>query len=300
MRRHGVGRLLAWYPPAWRDRYGDELTALIEDLGPLSLRSRLGVMVSGARERVHEARRPRPPAERARAGVMWVLIAWAMVMVAGPSFANLADGFTRALPPHAGPASVSAYAFVAAFAVLGALAVLGGMAVAGPSFVRFLRAGGWESIRRPVRRALVATAFGAGAFAALVVMAHTLGPVQSSTWSLAAFCVVSASWVAVVGFWTTAAGTAWRRMDLSPRVLRIESALAVAAAGSMVLLTAAAAVWWGAVAEAAPWFLQVSPVHPGGSVLNPQALATEVLLTLGAVVALGGAGRAWRQGRLAG
>ncbi len=26
-----LGRLLRWYPPAWRDRYGDELVALLED-----------------------------------------------------------------------------------------------------------------------------------------------------------------------------------------------------------------------------------------------------------------------------
>lgn len=297
MRRHRVGRLLTWYPPAWRERYGDELVALIEDLGPLSLRYRLGVVISGVRERVHEARRS-PPAERARTGVLSVLVAWAMAMVAGPSFANLADGFTRALPPHAGPEPVLAYASVVTFAVLGALAVLGGVVVAVPSFARLLRTGGWASIRRPIRRALVASAFGTVAIAVLVAMAHTLGPVQRSAWSLAAFGVASASWVVVVVLWTAAAGAAWRRVDLSPRVLRIESALAVAAAGSMVLLTAAAAVWWGAVAEAAPSFLQVSPVHPGGSVLNPQALVTEVLLALGAVVALSGAASSWRQTRV--
>lgn len=298
MSAHRPERLLAWYPLAWRDRYGDELTALIEDLGPLSLRSRLGVIVSGAQQRAHEARRHRPPPERARTGLFLVLVAWAMVMVAGPSFANLADGFTRALPPHSGPMPVVAYAAVVAFAVIAALAVLAGLAVAGPSFVRLLRTDEGRSIRRPVRGAVVATGLGAVAFAVLVVLAHILGPVQRSTWSLAAFCVVAALWVAVVSLWTTTAGAAWRRMDLSPRVLRVESALAVIAAGSMVFLTAAAAVWWGVVAEAAPWFLQVSPVHPGGSVLNPQALATEVLLVLGAVVGLSGAGRAWRQAHL--
>lgn len=298
MRPPRSDRLLAWYPPAWRDRYADELTALIEDVGPLSLRARLGVMAGGARERVHEVRRSRPPTERARSAVFLVLVGWAVVMVAGPSFGNLADGFTRALPPHAGPLPVAAYAAVVAFAVVGAFAVLAGMAVAAPSFVRLLRAEEGRSVRRHVRRAVVATGLGAAALATLVVVAHTFGPVQRSTWTLGAFSVVAASWVVVVALWTTAAGAAWRRMDLAPRVLRVESGLAVIAAGSMVLLTAGVAVWWGAVAQAAPWFLQVSPVHPGGSVLNPQALATEVLLALGAVLGMGGAGRAWRQVRL--
>jgi hypothetical protein len=297
MSNHRVDRLLAWYPSAWRRRYGEELTALIEDTGPLSLRLRLGLVLGGARERIHEARRPRPPAERARTGVLVVLVAWAMVMVAGPSFANLADGFTRALPPHAGPLPSVAYAAVVVFAALGALAVLAGMAVAGPSVLRQLRAGGWRAIRQSVLRALAATAVGALAFVVLVLVTHALGPVQESSWSLAVFCVVAALWVAVVALWTMAAGRAWRRLELSPRVLRVETALAMTAAVSVVLLTAASALWWGAVARTAPWFLQTSPVHPGGSVLNPQALATELLLALSAVVGMGGAGRAWRQAR---
>jgi hypothetical protein len=293
-----VDRLLAWYPSAWRRRYGEELAALIENVGPLSLRLRLGVMFGGVRERVHEARRPRPPAERARAAVLLVLVAWAMVMVAGPSFANLADGFSRALPPNAGPVPAVAYVAVVVFAALGALAVLAAMAVAGPSLVRLLRHGGWPDIRKTVFPTLAVTAVGVVALVVLVLVTHALGPVQESSWSLAVFCVVAALWLAVVVLWTMAAGRTWRRLELSPRVLRVESALAVTAAASMVLLTAASAVWWAAVARTAPWFLQVSPVRPGGSVLNPQALATEVLFALSAVVALGGAGRAWRQARL--
>jgi hypothetical protein len=298
MRRRRVDRLLLWYPPAWRARYGDELKSLMEDMEPLSLRSRLGVIVGGGRERVRQARRPRPPAERARTGLLLVLAAWALVMVAGPSFANLADGFTRALPPHAGSVPVGAYVAVVAFAIVGALAMLSGAAIAVPSLLRLLRTGGWGPIGRVVRRALVATPVGAVAFAVLVVVTHASGPVQDSTWSLLVFCVVAALWVVVVGFWTTVAGSVLRRMDLPPHVLRAESVLALAAAGSLVLLAVAAAVWWGTVAQEAPWFLQVSPVHPGGSVLNPQALATEIVLVLGAAVGTAGAARAWQQARL--
>jgi len=298
MTRRPADRLLLWYPSGWRDRYGDELRSLMEDMEPLSPRSRFDIVIGGLRERVHQVRRSRPPAERARTGLLLVLIAWALVLVAGPSLANLADGFTRALPPHTGSASVAAYAVVVAFGVVGGLAVLGGLAAAGPSLVRLLRAGGWAAIRRPVRRALVATVVGAAAFTGLVVVTHTSGPVQASTWSLATFCVVAALWVAVVACWTAAAGAAWRRMDLSPQLLRAESVFALVAAGSIVVMAVAAAVWWAVMAQEAPWFLQLSPVHPGGSVVNSQALATEVLLVLGAVVGVGGAGRAWRQARL--
>lgn len=290
--RRRVERLLRWYPPAWRQRYGDELSALIEDMGGLSPRFRRGVVVGGLRERLHEACRPRPPAERARTGVLLVLVSWAVVMVAGPSFANLADGFTRTLPRQSGSISVIAYAAVVTFAVCGALALLAGVVVASPSFLRLLRTGGSAPLRRSIRRALFVTAVGGLAFVALVVITHALGPVQRSVWSLAAFCVVSALWVVVIASWTVVGGSVWRRMDVSPRLLRVESALALTSAASTVLLTAASAIWWGAVATAAPRFLQSSA---GSSGLNPQALATELLLVLGTWLALWGSVRARRQ-----
>ena len=47
-------RLLRWYPPAWRDRYGDELVALLEDeldgAAP-DVRLRLSLAASGIRQR---------------------------------------------------------------------------------------------------------------------------------------------------------------------------------------------------------------------------------------------------------
>ena len=43
-------KLMRWYPPAWRDRYGEEMTALLGDLhgmSRMSLRSRLSVAKAG-------------------------------------------------------------------------------------------------------------------------------------------------------------------------------------------------------------------------------------------------------------
>src|ERR1700723_3922499 len=50
--------LLRWYPRAWRERYGQELLALIQDTldeGRPTWRLRLGVIAGGLRERVHQA-----------------------------------------------------------------------------------------------------------------------------------------------------------------------------------------------------------------------------------------------------
>jgi len=43
-------RLLRWYPPAWRQRYGDELAALFDDSfggRPVPRRVRMATMRSG-------------------------------------------------------------------------------------------------------------------------------------------------------------------------------------------------------------------------------------------------------------
>jgi hypothetical protein len=48
--------LLRWYPASWRERYGDELVALLEDRsygGRLTLHARLELAWAGLRERVH-------------------------------------------------------------------------------------------------------------------------------------------------------------------------------------------------------------------------------------------------------
>ena len=51
--------MLRWYPPAWRARYGDELTALMEDMyaasGRVPPRARLGLVRAGLVERAREA-----------------------------------------------------------------------------------------------------------------------------------------------------------------------------------------------------------------------------------------------------
>ena len=53
-------RLLRWYPPAWRRRYGAELLALLQDTygdASLPLRGRLSLIRAGIAERVHGMRK---------------------------------------------------------------------------------------------------------------------------------------------------------------------------------------------------------------------------------------------------
>ena len=63
--------LLRWYPRAWRDRYGEELLALIQDTldeGHPAWRLRLGVVRGGLRERGRQARRAATASVRRRVG----------------------------------------------------------------------------------------------------------------------------------------------------------------------------------------------------------------------------------------
>jgi hypothetical protein len=53
-------RLLRWYPRAWRERYGEEFLAVVEDTldgRRPGWRLRLAVAWAGLRERGHQARR---------------------------------------------------------------------------------------------------------------------------------------------------------------------------------------------------------------------------------------------------
>jgi hypothetical protein len=63
--------LLRWYPRAWRERYGEELLALVQDTldeGRPTWRLRLGVVGGGLRERGHQAARAGAAAVKWQAG----------------------------------------------------------------------------------------------------------------------------------------------------------------------------------------------------------------------------------------
>jgi hypothetical protein len=86
--------LLRWYPRAWRERYGEELLALIQDTvgeGRPTWRLRLGVIGGGLRERAHQAR------PGAKAAGKWLTghDRWWGLFVAGLVLATLPEALTR-------------------------------------------------------------------------------------------------------------------------------------------------------------------------------------------------------------
>ena len=157
------GRMIRWFPPEWRQRYGPEMTALLEDTyatpGAMPWRARMGLLRSGLAERARVAGlygSAPGPAEQVRAGSVLVLCGWALFLVAGAIFAKFADNWSVAAPNPARWVASDSYDAVAVLAALGCALVALAALLAVPPLARLVRDGRWETVRRPMRRAIVA------------------------------------------------------------------------------------------------------------------------------------------------
>ncbi len=290
-------RWLRWYPAWWRDRYGDELAALMEDHTggrPPGPGLRISVATAGLRERLRGAGVVGdrvPPDARLRAGALMVLCAWALFMLAGASYQRASEHFAGVLPTPERTAPQIAFDVVATLGVAGVLVVLLGALVALPSLVRFLRDGGWPSVRRAV---LVAAGLSASVAVAVVPLsrwAHRLNEFQRNGGDAAYTAVLllfALGVAAALGAWTWAAVRCARRLDWPRRALRVEAALAVVLCWIMAAVTAGTAVWWGAMALHAPWFLGGTLGGGAASTVTPQMVLTLGLEVLSLTVAVAG------------
>ena len=292
-------RLLRLYPRAWRDRYGDELVALVEDTfgeAKLPVRTSLGVARAGIYERYFELSSRdlgRGPAERVRAGSLLVLWAWTPFVLGGAVFAKFSEHWSVVTPRGDRWLPAGAYFSVVGAAGAGAAVVaIAAMAVF-PAFARFLRDGGWADVRVPIRRAVAVAVTSAAALGGLVAWSHHLGPHQRNGGSPAydvAGLVVVALIAATVVTCTAAATCAARKVILSPRVLRLNGMLALGLAAAIVVVISGTVVWWIAIAVDSPAFLSGGPLSVNGSPTPPILLAAGLLMSGGLVVAASGAG----------
>ncbi len=285
----GMAGLLRWYPPAWRDRYGDEFAVAMADSldgGRPTPRFRLRIAWAGLRERGYAAGLVgdgSPPSRRVRAGALLVLCAWTAFVLATASYAKLSEHFTGFLSSGSSSLPTDAYDVLRIVSGLGAAAVGVGVLVAGPSLLRFLSGGGWPKIRRVVLVAAALTVVAVVGTVALAAAADHLNAVQgngSSDWYSAVFAWWAALGVTALAGWTVAAVAAVHRMELSGRTLAIEAGLAVTLAVAMLTMTVATAVWWAAMAKDAPGSLQGAGFGPA----NP-AFDVRLLMTLGLMAA---------------
>ena len=301
-------RLLRWYPAAWRQRYGDEFAALIEEAigeGAPSLRLRMNVIRSGLAMRLSEAGRAgdaAPPREWVRGGALAVLCAWSMFVVAGIGLQKAAEHWQDAVPIGAArTAAEIAFGAVQVVAGLGSLLVVAGAVVVLPAVLRSLGEGGWRALRRPYLWAAATCSVTAVAFGGLVWWAQRLSEPQRNGGDAAYGLSAALFALLVLASITTltVAGVATvRRLSLSPPVLRIEGYLAGGVAGAMAVIAAAAGVWWGVVASAAPWFF-IAGARAGqrGSPVGAQTVAIATLMLLAIVLASFGVRRVVRGAR---
>lgn len=305
-RSRGLDRLLRWYPPKWRDRYGQEMLALLEDsygTRRVPWPVRLSLMRNGALEQVREVGlvgNAMNSQERMRAGSLLIGCCWSLFLVAGAIFAKFSEHWGAATPlagRHLASAGYDAVKWSGEAGV--ALAAVAAVLVV-PSFVRFLRGGGWSVIRRSAVRTLSLGLLMGILTTGLAVWAHHLNSPQRNG-GLVIYAVAFFLWglciVILIGSSTATIVAVTRAMALSRRVTGSEALIAVALTITMVMVATGTVTWWVAEARYAP---AVLGGHEAGgflgapSVLPPALLVAGVLMVLGLAAAVAGVVRVSR------
>lgn len=136
---------------------------------------------------------------------------------------------------------------IAILAILSALIVLIGATLALPSFVGFLRSGGWESIKIHFARDVAATAILIGATITLSLWAHQLSHYQRNGGDRL-YSLAFLSWLLIFAIalaaWSWTVVTTARHISLTQRAIRIEGFLAQSVTALIAATTVAIAIWW--------------------------------------------------------
>jgi hypothetical protein len=222
-------------------------------------------------------------------------------MFAGATFSKQSEHFARAMPAGSSSGARVGFDVVASCGALGMILVLIGACVALPSFINFLRSGGWTVARRRIRRALAITVVALGAIVPLTLWSQHLTTVQRNGGD-GAYSGTFVAWAIVIALtlvsWDRVALQCVATMTLSPRVLRTEALLATAVSLLMITMTVGAAFWWAVVGTNAPWFLQGANYGSTSSPVTPNLIITLALMLVAACAGALGVSRiarAWRR-----
>ncbi len=291
-------RLLRVYPPGWRDRYGEELAVLVEELGGarMSWRDRLDVVRAAVIERGRRlAPNGLPPRERAREGSVLVLYGWMLFVIGGFGVAKASEHWQAATPPakQALPAAAFHVLFVAAG--IGSALVVLGVLVSLPRLLALIRGGGWGKVRSPILRAASLSVLFVVATFGLAAWAHSLTYAARNGHDVA-YSGAFGMWVLLFATclfaWVSAAARTARQLVLSVWTLRVEVWLAAAVTASMTAMTIATAVWWASLASAAPWFFAGRSAGSSLSALQVNIIVPALLMLCATALGLIGTTRA--------
>jgi hypothetical protein len=271
-------RLLLWYPPAWRARYGDEFAELLAaELAerPRDRRSMVNVAFSGVRVRLADAglgSHPLDHAAAARAGLATLACCGALFATFGAAmWSQLATGLQWAMPDNRGITQALGLMSLAllTFCVVAALGLAGliraavvtvarhrGRALLGPATLAIASAailffGGRHFANAwPGTGGHLLTTQGL-APAGIVAFCWSITMWITSYWAhpamLAAFPATQIAWMtltplAACGLMTGMAQLI-RRLDRSPRALCFETWLGRVAGGGMLIFLCGVLRW---------------------------------------------------------
>jgi hypothetical protein len=281
--RSRATRLLLWYPPAWRTRYGDEFAELLAaELAerPHDRRRTVNVAVSGMRARLADAGLVSHPLDRAasaRAAIATLACSGALFVTFGAAiWSQIATGLQWAVPDNRGITQALDLMSLALL-VFCVVSAFGLVELIGAVVVAIARHRG-KALRGPVMLAVVSAAFllvggrhfanawpGTGGHllttqaivpAGLVAFCWSLTMWITSYWAhlamLAAFPASQIAWMtltplAALGLITGLAQLI-RRLDRSPRAIRFETWLGRVAGGAMLIFGCGVLRWLSSAA----------------------------------------------------
>ncbi|MHB2000181.1 MAG: hypothetical protein ACYCSI_08345 [Solirubrobacteraceae bacterium] len=283
-------RWVRCYPASWRARYGDELADLIlaTSGGGVPWRTRIDMLRSGGVERVRRfgLGSGSAPNARVRAGALITLCGFAIFLVGAAVFQRFAENWQELKGPVSVPAAGDAILATKILAPLAALAVLCGILLALPGALGVMVKERWMTARVPLRWALRLSVAAVASLALIAIWAHGLSASQRNGHDTAyeiGFSAMALIYVACLATWTIAALSIATRIELGPRMARVQAWLAASVGLAMLAIAAASGVWWATLAQRLPWVLH------GLSVAGPASPVTRPLLVSGGLIALGAA-----------
>ena len=318
--------LLRFYPAAWRDRYGDEFLALLEDRGISTfsvldildvfygaLDAHMAPQLSDTTETADDtaddtharyATRGVLMLNRLRKTLIVVFCAYILYVLAGFGFYGLLDD--NALTKSSLANLHNAVYVVQAGAVISLLAILIGGLPIGFASLRYAWGAGRRGVLALLGTPILAFLVVIGSFLALVAIEHSQGtnvfdakPGQIFTSNV----VVVAAYFTAVAIWhlaaivsTAAMATAIARSPISERLYRFARIPALVAALAM-LLSLGGVIAWGYIAngEANAQFLHDLGFYGFTTVVS--WIIVVVFMAIAVVVALVALSRgAWRRG----
>jgi hypothetical protein len=280
---------VALYPEAWRERYGEEMLALLED-DPPGVRGLASLLAGAAGAHL----RPRAVWSRASVAAARVHLTvaalfgcWLALALAGAAFQKDTEDPVFAAAGAGHPLLDAARAAVVAGAILGALAVAaGGLPLLWKALLRARR-------DRPTALLLLLPPVALAAFAALTALALELARARGQGFPASFVLEVALPWSLAAGACTLVCAlvprAVLRRLDVPAGSLRRALRAGWALTAAMWLVAGGIVVYTAQIIASEPTLAHSATGPYGAStglMLGLQALAALTLATLASVSAL--------------